>query len=261
LYRHTIFTSNESAIRNDVNLNMTKKYNVKLGYNLNDFYNLFQLNTSLNFMRQKNNFISNVSFENSFFESLRSLQAVNYDTAFLNLNLDTYLNALNSNLKLSGSYAMNTYKNILNNSEVRNNIGYSGLYKLSLKTGFLSMLNFENSIEIMTSKFKTNTMDAINNISYHNVFKFYMKPTNRLRLVSSIDIYSPDKKMNNLYYFIDNSIFYTSKNNKIKYTITAKNLTAKPNSYIRTDISDFAVSTISHNLLKPYVLFTVDFRL
>ncbi len=261
LFRQPIFTSNENAISNNVNLKMIKKYKVKLGYNHNDFYNLFQLNTSLNFIRQKNNLVSNVSFVNTFFESLRTLESVNYDTTFLNLNLDTYLNGINSNLKFTGSYGVSTFKNIVNNSQVRNNIGYSGFYKVSLKTGFLNRVNFENSLEIMTSKFKTNTMQPINSISYHNVFKIYIKPTQRIRLVSSIDVYSPNKKMNNLYYFIDNSLFYTSKNNKIKYTITAKNLTTKPNSYSRTVVSDFAVSTISHNILKPYILFTVDFRL
>lgn len=260
LYTNTIFTSNLNAANNVVNLETIKSYSAKLGYNKNDFYNLFQLNFGLNLLRQRNNFISNISFNDLYIQSTKNLVDVNFDTAFLSLNLEKYLNLIKSNFKINATYGINTYKNVIENDIIRDNSSYNGYYSFALKTGFLKLINFENIFEIQTSSFKTNSLKGIQNVSFQNTFKLHLKPSKRLRIVSSFDFYLPDNSSSENYYFIDNSIFLTSKNEKFNYSLTSRNLTAKRSSYVQKYNSDYFKTSTSYNLLKPYIMLTVDFK-
>lgn len=261
IYKNTIFTSNKNAVNNVIDLKTIKSYNAKLIYNRNDFFNLSQISFGLNLLRQRNNFISNISFENLYIENTKKLTNLNYDTAFLNLNFDKYLSIIKSNVKLNLAYGINSYKNVIEGAGIRDNTSYNGYYSFNIKTGFLKSINFENNIQINTMSFKTNSFKGEENVSIHNKFKFYLKPTNRIRLVSGFDFYLPNSnESSNYFYFIDNSIYLKSKNGKINYILTSKNLTSKGSSFTRNYVSDFSTTSTSYNLLKPYMMLTVDFR-
>lgn len=261
LYGNTIFTSNRSAIRNNIKLETLKSYIAKIAYNHNDFFNLLQFNVSVNYLRNKNNFLSTVTFNNLFFENNRNLSDVNFDNAFLNLSFDKYINYIKSNVKLIGSFSINSYKNEVDNSQIRNNINYNGFYGLNLKTGFLNKINFENYFQIRTSSFETDNYKTYNNLSLQNTFKIYVKPANRLRLVTSFDYYIPNNKdLRNDFYFLDNSIYFSSKNGKLNYTLTSRNLTVKQNTFSKIDISDYSSTITSYSLLDSYIMLSVDFK-
>lgn len=261
LYGNTIFTSNRSAIRNNIELETLKSYIAKISYNHNDFFNLLQFNVSVNYLRNKNNFFSKVTFNNLFFESNRNLSDLNFDNTFLNLSFDKYINYIKSNVKLVGSFSINSYKNEVDNSQIRDNISYNGFYGLNLKTGFLKKINFENNLQIRTSSFKTDNFKTFNNLSIQNTFKIYVKPTNRLRFVTSFDYYLPNNKdLKNNFIFFDNSIYFSSKNGSLNYTITSRNFIAKQNTFSKIDFSDYSRTITSYGLLDPYIMLSVDFK-
>lgn len=261
LYGNTIFTSNRSAIRNNIELETLKSYIAKISYNHNDFFNLLQFNLSVNYLRNKNNFFSKVTFNNLFFESNRNLSDLNFDNTFLNLSFDKYINYIKSNVKLVGSFSINSYKNEVDNSQIRDNISYNGFYGLNLKTGFLKKINFENNLQIRTSSFKTDNFKTFNNLSIQNTFKIYVKPTNRLRFVTSFDYYLPNNKdLKNNFIFFDNSIYFSSKNGSLNYTLTSRNFIAKQNTFSKIDFSDYSRTITSYGLLDPYIMLSVDFK-
>lgn len=261
LYGNTIFTSNRSAIRNNIELETLKSYIAKISYNHNDFFNLLQFNVSVNYLRNKNNFFSKVTFNNLFFESNRNLSDLNFDNTFLNLSFDKYINYIKSNVKLVGSFSINSYKNEVDNSQIRDNISYNGFYGLNLKTGFLKKINFENNLQIRTSSFKTDNFKTFNNLSIQNTFKIYVKPTNRLRFVTSFDYYLPNNKdLKNNFIFFDNSIYFSSKNGSLNYTLTSRNFIAKQNTFSKIDFSDYSRTITSYGLLDPYIMLSVDFK-
>lgn len=261
LYGNTIFTSNRSAIRNNIELETLKSYIAKISYNHNDFFNLLQFNVSVNYLRNKNNFFSKVTFNNLFFESNRNLSDLNFDNTFLNLSFDKYINYIKSNVKLIGSFSINSYKNEVDNSQIRDNISYNGFYGLNLKTGFLKKINFENNLQIRTSSFKTDNFKTFNNLSIQNTFKIYVKPTNRLRFVTSFDYYLPNNKdLKNNFIFFDNSIYFSSKNGSLNYTLTSRNFIAKQNTFSKIDFSDYSRTITSYGLLDPYIMLSVDFK-
>lgn len=261
LYGNTIFTSNRSAIRNNIELETLKSYIAKISYNHNDFFNLLQFNLSVNYLRNKNNFFSKVTFNNLFFESNRNLSDLNFDNTFLNLSFDKYINYIKSNVKLVGSFSINSYKNEVDNSQIRDNISYNGFYGINLKTGFLKKINFENNLQIRTSSFKTDNFKTFNNLSIQNTFKIYVKPTNRLRFVTSFDYYLPNNKdLKNNFIFFDNSIYFSSKNGSLNYTLTSRNFIAKQNTFSKIDFSDYSRTITSYGLLDPYIMLSVDFK-
>lgn len=82
---------------------------------------------------------------------------------------------------------------------------------------------------------------------------------NNLKANAILNFISPNLSENNNYWFLDTELRFTSKNKKIDYTLTGRNLTN--NKRVQSvSISDYSKTISSHNLIERYILFSVDFR-
>lgn len=260
LFENVIFTSNRNIQSNIANLVTLKNYSIDLSYNHNDFFNLFQFYSAINYTKNINNYFSTIDIDDLFVVNRRELLNLSFDNLSLNSGLDRYVNFLKSNLKLNLSYGRNTYKNIINNSEIRDNISHSGFLNFILKTGFLGALNFENNFQFATITFKTDNSETVFNSSLQNSFKVFVKPSQRIYITTSFDYYLPNINKPESYLYFDTAINITSKNQRVTYAIISKNISTKNNTFSKTDISDFSNTQTSYNLNKPYLLFSMNFK-
>ncbi len=261
LYEEVIFTSNRGARKNTATLAPLKSYDFELQYNYNDFFNLFQFHTGINYSLNKNNYYDNIEINSLFtYNSIKMFDdgSKNFGA---NANIDKYVGFLKSNIKFNLSYNLGSYKNIINDSEFRDNRISSILSDLNVKTGFLGIINFENNFRFRKSIFHANLERNIQSTAFQNSFKLYLKPHKQIRLSANFDYYVPDLNNFQSFAFFDTSLTFTSKNGNIAYSILSKNITPNKSIFKRTELNDYSFSTSSYRLQQPYLLFSVNFKL
>src|SRR5690606_6933794 len=120
-------------------------------------------------------------------------------------------------------------QNNINDLGIRDNLVFSNMVSLNVKTGFFGIINFENFSRFNHTAFKTDDSDWMGFSSLHNSFKIYLNPTSRIRFTTDFRYYLPDLSKNNDFLFIDTQLTFTSKNQKISYSLISKNISAKKN--------------------------------
>ncbi|MBA6315381.1 hypothetical protein [Cellulophaga baltica] len=258
-FENSIFNSYRTSTKNSFELETLKYYSGQLTYNYNDFFNLFQLNAGMNYYHQKNNFLSNIIIDDINIVNENLLKNVYSDNISFNLFADKYIGIFKSNFKFNFVQSINNYSNVINSSNLRNNKVFTKLFENRIKTGFVGMFNFEYSLQVRYSTFKS--ISDISNKSINNSFKIFFRPQKRLNITTTIDYYLPDNRKDNSFSFLDMSLNYSTKNEKLKFSLISRNLQLTGKDYTQRNISDIFDSTTSINLQREFLLLSIDFRL
>jgi len=130
LFLNQILTNNRTTISNTPSLELQESLNYGLFYFNNDLYNQLQINSGINYQKITGNFFTNSLInENTTQINYFYLPQDNSNLGF-NFSVAKYIPFLESTIKLSSNYSISEYKNIVNNSELRNN---KSQYIVSLK--------------------------------------------------------------------------------------------------------------------------------
>jgi len=261
LFEEIIFTSNRNAQKNVATLAPLKSYDLDLRYNHNDFFNLFQFETALNYSINKNSYFNIVDIHGLFTVNSNILVDDGSESINFYSNVDKYVGFLKSNVRFNISYNHSTYKNRINDSEIRDNSVNSVQSELNIKTGFLGILNFENNFQYRKSIFQEMNEQSTENASFQNSFKVYLKPFKQIRFTGNMDYHVPNVANFQSFIFFDTAVTFTSKNGNFDYSLISKNITPNKSTFNTTDITDYSVSTFSYRLQNPYFLFSVSFKL
>lgn len=176
-----------------------------------------------------------------------------------NLNVEKYTPFLQSTYKISGNYSVSEYKNIINNSELRNNKLNSLFLNFYCKTAFDFPINFQNELKLFHSFSKSNNSEnSFKNTVINNSFKILVKP-NRFWFGSlSFDYFQPSTQNPNEYYFLDAMVRYISPNKIWEFKLTGKNLTNNK-FFEEIYVSDFYKSNSTQSLNRAFVLAGLSF--
>lgn len=261
LFEEVIFTSNRGTQKNIATLMPLKSYELDLRYNHNDFFNLTQFNTGINYSVNKNNYFDRIEIDSLFTLNSNKLYDESSNTIKLYTNIDKYVGFLKSNIRFNLSYDLGTYRNIINTSEFRQNTISSLFSELNIKSGFLGIFNFENNFRYRTSLYHPKDERNIQNSALQNSLKLYVKPQKQIRISTGMEYYVPDVSSFQSYIFFDASVTFTSKNGNIDYSLISKNITPNKNIFSQTNITDYSVSTFSYRIQQPFLLFSVNFKI
>lgn len=259
IYSGLILTNNRTFFNNNFKFNLFNKNSVSLGYRINDFYNLFQFNTSATYSFRKYGYINqfNVTENTDFYTSIVS--STNNKNLSFNVDFEKYIHFLKSTININSSYTILNYQNIINNSQLRDNTNKNLLGQVYIRTGFQSHLNFENKIMFSNNNYSNNYNSSSSFSSFQNDFKIkYLKDDFQFTINSQF--FKPDLNQNiSGDLFLDVNLSYSPKNSKIEYLLKANNLLNKK-IYRNINISDFSTSIFQHNLQKRFILFSIQFK-
>jgi hypothetical protein len=259
IYSGLILRDFRSLFTNDFSFNLFNNNTYTLGYEINDFYNLFQFNLFGRYSFNKYGYVNDfsVSEDVDFYRSIVSV--TNNNNYNFGLRLEKYLHFMRSTINFDSNYSISEYQNIINDSELRNNTSKSLFAKFQLRTGFKSAVNFENKIAIRNNVFEN--QDGANNSFTALQMDFKTKfVKNEFQFVFNTQYFKPDLKTNvNGDLFLDATFQYTSKKSKIEYQLKANNL-LNNSTYQNINVSDFSSSSFEHNLLERFLLLSVKFR-
>jgi hypothetical protein len=230
---------------------------VVFNYQLGNWSDRFFANTFLLYSKNRNFFSSNTTIEQNYTQSEKILIK---DRTFLNISskIDYYFKFMSSNLKLDLGYGKSEYKNIVNNSDLRQVSSKNLNYGLELRSGFKGMFNYHIGTKWMANKIETTIDNSFtDNVSFLDIsFVFNDKFDIQLQTES---YYFGNLETDNTYYFLDFDARYKLIKNKLTLGLTGKNL-FNTKKFRNFSISDIGTSTTEYRLLPRFVLLKMEYR-
>lgn len=208
--------------------------------------------------------------KNNNFYSTNSIIAQNYsqsekiiikDREFLSISssIDRYFKPIKSNLKINLGATKTNFKNIVNNSNLREVKNFDADYGFELRSGFRGFFNYHigskwNYNQVETT-IKNNFTD---NMSFLD-FSFMFSDKFNIQLQSERYFFGNLNKGNNKYYFLDIETRYVLKENKLTFFLSGNNLfnTVRFRNY---NINDISISKTEYRLMPRYVLLKMEYR-
>jgi len=259
VYDNYVLRSFRSLSKGTGGFNQLDSSTLTFNYQLGNWSDLFFVNTSVVYNKNFDFFSSNSTLTQNYTQSERILIKDRKSvTIFADLN--NYIKIISSNLKLVSSYTKSNYKNVVNNSELReiNAINYN--YGFELRSGFQGIFNYH-----FGSKWRTNQIEAsaINNSFTNNVsfmdLSFDINDKFNFQIQTERYFFGNIDANNSTYYFADLKARYKLKKNKITLSLQGKNL-FNTETFRTFSISDISTSTTEYRLLERFVLLKLEYR-
>ncbi len=208
--------------------------------------------------------------KNNVFFSTNSIIAQNYsqsekiiikDREFLSISssIDRYFKPIKSNLKINLGATKTNFKNIVNNSNLREIKRLNTDYGFELRSGFRGFFNYHigskwnyNEVQTTIKNSFTDNMSFID-LSFMFSDKFNIQAQSERYFFGNLD------KDNNKYYFLDVEARYVVKENKLTFFLSGNNL-FNTETFRNYSISDINISQTEYRLMPRYMLLKMEYR-
>ena len=261
LFTNLIAQNNRFIRRNILDLNLQQNQNYILSYRYNNLFTAFSTNLSLIYNNNKNTYLSSIEIQDNFTISTFFQSPTTIENYSLNFGIEKYVNFLNSNIKHVSNYGINNYKNVVNQSDLRNNQSRNYNAYFFITTVFNFPINFQNKFNYSNINFISDNQNSNTNISFNNNLKMLIKPNKTILFTFSYDYFKPNTKLNEDFTFLDFEIKYKPKKMRfIEFWLTGKNL-LNNTFFSQTENTDFQNTTYQSSLMPRYFLLTLDFKL
>lgn len=208
--------------------------------------------------------------KNNDFFSTNSIIAQNYsqsekiiikdrENLSISSSIDRYFKPIKSNIKINLGANKTNFKNIVNNSNLREVKNFNADYGFEVRSGFRGFFNYHigskwNYNEVETT-IKNNFTD---NMSFFDL-SFMFSDKFNFQLQSERYFFGNLDKENNKYYFLDLEARYIVKENKLTFFLSGNNL-FNIETFRNYSISDINISQTEYRLMPRYVLLKMEYR-
>jgi hypothetical protein len=238
--------------------NQLTSSNAFLNYTYGSWGDKFFANTYFLFNKSNDFFSSNSIIAQNFSQSEKIIIK---DREFLSLssNIDRYFKPIKSNLKISLGAARTNFKNIVNNSNLREvrNLGVN--YGFELRSGFRGFFNYHIGSKWNYNQVKTTIENSFtDNVSFLDLSMMFNDKFN-IQIQSERYYFGNLSSDSNRYYFLDLEARYVVKENKLTFSLSGNNL-FNTETFRNFSISDIAISQTEFRLQPRYVLLKMEVR-
>jgi hypothetical protein len=237
-----------------------------------------QLNSSSAFLNYTygswgDKFFANVSIlhsKNNDFFSANSVIAQNFSQSekiiiknreFLSISssIDRYFKPIKSNLKINLGATKTNFKNIVNNSDLREVKNINADYGFELRSGFKGFFNYHIGSKWNYNEVKTTTTNSFtDNMNFLDV-SFMFSDTFNVQVQAERYFFGNLDKENNKYYFLDLEARYVVKENKLTFFLSGNNL-FNTQTFKNYSISDISISKTEYRLQPRYLMLKMEYR-
>lgn len=255
---NSVFISNRIIKSNDISLKIQQSKNFGLFYLINNLYKQFQLNIGASYSENNSNYFSNLLIQQNSTKSVFFFLPEKNKILSFNFLIEKYIPFLQGTVRLKNDYSKQVYKNIVNNSTLRNNTLSNLTTTLFFKTAFDWKINFENTITHRLLESKTESGLQLNNQFISNNFQIIIKPKKRFFILLATDYYLPSTKTpKQRYFFVDTDITYQTKNKIYDFRLKARNITNNK-TLNQLDINDYSTNNFQTNLLPRHLVLSIS---
>jgi hypothetical protein len=208
--------------------------------------------------------------KNNDFFSTNSIIAQNYsqsekiiikDREFLSISssIDRYFKPIKSNLKINLGATKTNFKNIVNNSNLREVKNFNADYGFELRSGFRGFFNYHIGSKWNYNEVETTIKNSFtDNMSFFDL-SFMFSDNFNIQVQSERYFFGNLDKNNNKYYFLDLEARYVVKENKLTFFLSGNNL-FNTETFRNYSISDINISQTEYRLMPRYVLLKMEYR-
>jgi len=259
VYNDYVLTGFRSFSKGTRNFNQLNAYTLLLNYQLGNWSDRFFANTFIFYNKNFDFFSSNTLINQNFTQS-EKIVIKDRELLSVSSKFDYYFKKISSNLKLDIGFSKSNYKNIINNSNLREVKSNSYNYGLELRSGFKRIFNYHFGTKWNTNKIETSTINNsfTDNVSFLDL-SFVFNDKLNIQFQTERYFFGNLNKENNTYYFLDFDARYTIKKNKLTLALTGKNL-FNTETFRTFSISDISTSTTEYRLLERFVLLKMEYR-
>ena len=252
-----VLTGFRSFSKGTGNFNQLDASSLVFNYRLGNWSDRFFANTSILYSKNRDFFSTNTTIEQNFTQSEKIL-IKNREFLSINSKLDYYFKFISSNLKLDLGYAKSEFKNIVNNSNLRQVTSINYNYGLEIRSGFNGIFNYHIGTKWNTTEVETTIENSFtDNISFLDLSFVFNKKFDIH--VQSERYFFGNLQTDNTYYFLDFNIRYKLIENKLTLGLTGKNL-FNTEKFRNFTVSDIGTSTTEYRLLPRFVLLKMEYR-
>ncbi|WP_223270822.1 carboxypeptidase-like regulatory domain-containing protein [Subsaximicrobium wynnwilliamsii] len=257
VYSDFVLTGFRSFSKGTGGFNQLDASSLIFNYQLGNWSDRFFANTFLIYSKNHDFFSTNTQIAQNYIQSEKILIK---DREFISINskLDYYFKFLSSNLKLDLGYTQSDFKNLVNNSGLREITSNNYKYGLELRSGFKGLFNYHVGTKWTTTKIQTTIHNKFtDNISFLDLSFVFNK---RLDIKLQTErYYFGNLQTDKSYYFLDFDARCKLIENKVTIGLSGKNLfnTARFKTF---SISDIGSSTTEYRLLPRFVLLKLEYR-
>ncbi len=258
VYNNYILTSFRSFSNGTGNFNQLDASTLNFNYQLGDWSDKFFSNVFIIYNKNHDFFSTNSLITQNYSQSDKIvIKDREIFTIFSDLN--RYFKTISSNLKLDLGFSKSNYKNIINNSELREISSTNYNYGFELRSGFQGVFNYHFGSKWTINEIKSTIDNSFtNNVSFLDLsFDFNSKFD--VQLQTERYFFGNTGQENNTYYFADLEARYKLKKNKLTFSLSGKNL-FNTETFKTYSISDISTSTTEYRLLPRYLLLKMAYR-
>lgn len=258
VYDGFVQTSFRSFSKGLPTFNQLHSSNAVLNYTYGGWGDRFFANTAIIYSKNNDFFSTNTQLAQNF--SL-SDKIIIKDREMLSIssNLDRYFKPIKSNLKINLSLSTTNYKNIVNNSNLREVKNLNASYGFELRSGFIGFFNYHIGSKWNYNQVKTTlTNQFTNNMTFLDL-SFNFSEKFNIQLQSERYFFGNLDKQTNTYYFLDIEARYVVKENKLTLFLSGNNL-FNTITFKNYSISDINSSQTEYQLQPRYVLLKMEYR-
>jgi len=238
--------------------NQTDSKTASLIYTLGNWSDKFFANFNIIY-NQNNDFYSTNSriFQNY----SQSQKIIIHDREFLSMNSNTdyFFRTISSNLKLNLGISKANFKNIVNDSDLREIKNLNVNYGVELRSGFKGFFNYHFGTKWNYSKVETSISNSFTNNTSFLDLSFMIDEKFNFEIESERYYFGNLDKENSDYYFLDLEARFIAKKNKLNFYLSGNNL-LNTKTFQNYSISDISISQTEYRLLPRYVLLKMEYR-
>lgn len=229
-----------------------------LNYTYGNWGDKFFANTFILYSKNNNFFSTNSVIAQNFSQSEKIIIK---DREYLSIssNLDYYFKPIKSNLKINLGVTKTNFKNIVNNSNLREVKNINSDYGFELRSGFRGFFNYNIGSKWNYNQVETTIKNSFtDNMSFLDA-SFMFSDTFNVHVQAERYFFGNLEKENSKYYFLDVEARYVVKENKLTFFLSGNNL-LNTETFRNYTISDISIAKTEYRLQPRYLMLKMEYR-
>lgn len=238
--------------------NQLNSSNAMLNYTYGNWGDRFFANTFIIYSKN-NDFYSTNSFIAQNYSQSEKIIIKDRDYLSISSNFDYYLKPIKSNLKIILGGSKTNFKNIVNNSNLREVKNLNADYGFEIRSGFRNIFNYHlgtkwsyNQVQTTIENLFTDNLTFLD-LSFIFTDKFNIQVQSERYFFGNLD------RKSSQYYFLDFEARYIFTENKLSFSLSGNNL-LNTKTFKNYSISDINISKTEYRLQPRYVLLKMEYR-
>lgn len=229
-----------------------------LNYTYGNWGDTFFANTFILYSKNNDFFSTNSIITQNYSQSERIIIK---DREFISIssNFDRYFKPIKSNLRINLGASKSNFKNIVNNSNLREVKNFHADYGFEMRSGFRSFFNYHFGSRWTYNQVKTTIKNNFtDNMSFLDL-SFIFNDKFNIQMQSERYFFGDLGQDNKQYYFLDIEARYVVKENKLTVFLSGNNL-FNIKTFRNYNISDISISQTEYRLMPRYALLKIEYR-